>query len=259
MTPLESVLRRDRAVVLAAIAATALLAWLYLLRLAAAGDMGAAMAGMAMAAPAWTLLDALFIFLMWTVMMVGMMIPAAAPMLLIYAGVARQANARGTPFAATGWFALGYLLAWTAFAAAATLLQWLLDRAGLLTPMMASASRPLAGALLVAAGLYQFSPLKYACLGQCRSPLDFIRRAGGFRGDRAGALRLGLRHGLFCIGCCWALMILLFALGVMNVLWIAALTILVLAEKALPAGRLLPWASGAALVAAGAAMIAGLL
>jgi predicted metal-binding membrane protein len=191
---------------------------------------------------------------MWWVMMVGMMIPAAAPMILIYARVARQARGRGTPFAPSAWFALGYFVAWLGFALAATALQWSLERALLLTPMTASLTPRVGGALLIAAGLYQWTPLKDACLAYCQSPLRFIQRYG-FRGERGGAVGLGLRHGAYCIGCCWALMILLFVGGVMNLLWIAGIAALVLAEKII-AIRFIRHASGLALVAAGAALLA---
>lgn len=254
--PLESILRRDRAVVAAALAALALIAWAYLAWLAAATAMPAAMDGGVMAPELgrWSTAEFLTMLLMWSVMMVGMMTPSVAPMILIYARVARQAEARGTPFAPAGWFALGYFLAWTGFALLATSLQWALEQALLLTPMMASASPLLGGALLIAAGIYQWTPLKSACLSQCQSPLVFIQRQGGFRGDRTGSLALGLGHGAYCIGCCWALMLLLFAGGVMNLLWIAAIAALVLAEKLIP-GRLFQRATGVALVVAGAALL----
>jgi predicted metal-binding membrane protein len=263
---LERLLRRDRAVLLAAIAAIAILAWAHIIWSAvapAAHPSGAgAMEGMAGhgAGPGlapWSVADFVAMLLMWSVMMVGMMTPSAAPMILIYARVGRKAAGGGTPFAPSGWFASGYLLAWAAFALAATILQWLLEQAMLLAPMTASAGPRLGGLLLVAAGAYQWTPLKHACLTQCQSPFQFIQRHGGFRGDRGGALRLGLRHGAFCIGCCWALMLLLFVGGVMNLLWIAGIALLVLAEKVLPYGRLISRAAGAAMIAAGAALAAG--
>ena len=173
-------------------------------------------------------------------------------MILLYARVGRQARAQGKPFAATGWFAGGYLLAWTGFAALASLAQAALASAALVTPMLALTNNILGGAVLIAAGLYQWSPLKQACLGHCQAPLRFLQRHGGFRRDPAGSLRLGLKHGLYCIGCCWALMALLFVGGVMNLLWIAALSILVLLEKIVPAGLLIPRAVGLVLIAAGA-------
>jgi len=161
----------------------------------------------------------------------------------------------GKPFAATTWFVGGYLLAWIAFSLAATSAQWALERAALLTPMMTSASNILGGIVLIIAGLYQWTPLKEACLFQCQTPLAFILRHGGFRGDPAGALKLGMSHGMYCIGCCWALMALLFVGGVMNLFWIAALAILVLLEKVVPAGRIVARLAGVVFIAAGAWML----
>jgi predicted metal-binding membrane protein len=217
------------------------------------------MSEMAPAIVPWSGGDFAAMLLMWAVMMVGMMIPSAAPMILIYARVGRRAESSGKPFAAAGWFASGYLLAWTGFALMATLLQWLLEQAMLISPGTASAGPLLGGLLLIGAGLYQWTPLKDNCLASCQSPLQFIQRHGGFRGDRAGALKLGLRHGLYCIGCCWALMLLLFVGGVMNLLWIAAIAAWVLAEKLLPPGRLVSRAAGAAMIAAGAALATGMI
>jgi predicted metal-binding membrane protein len=256
-TALERAFRHDRAVVLAAIGIVTALAWAYVLwlasRMAAAGhDM--AMPGMAMMAPAiapWTAADFAWMAAMWAVMMVGMMLPSVAPMVLIYAGVARKALGQGKPFASTGWFAAGYLLAWTGFAVAATVAQMGLEQAALLSPMTMATGERLGGIVLVLAGLYQWTRLKDRCLAQCQAPLVFIQRHGGFRRDPAGALGLGVRHGLYCVGCCWALMGLLFVVGVMNVLWIAAIAGFVLLEKVVPAGRGLSRVAGAALVGAG--------
>ncbi len=175
-------------------------------------------------------------FLMWAVMMVGMMAPSAAPMILMYASVGRQGKAQGKPFAATGWFAAGYLLAWSGFSLVATFLQWVIERAAMLDSRMAIDSNLLGAIVLIAAGVYQWTPLKDVCLAQCQSPFQFLMRHGGFRDDPRGCLLLGLRHGGYCVGCCWVLMALLFVGGVMNVLWIALLALLVLLEK-LDAGR----------------------
>jgi predicted metal-binding membrane protein len=207
------------------------------------------------AAAPWAPVEFAFVFVMWAVMMVGMMTPSVAPMVLIYARVGRQAAEQGKPFAPAAFFAGGYLLVWTAFSAAAALAEWALDRALLLTPMMESASRTFGGAVLIAADVYQWLPLKDACLRQCQAPLQFMQRHSGFRRNAAGSLALGARHGLYCLGCCWALMALLFVGGVMNVLWIAVLTVIVLAEKVVP-GRLIPRLAGAGLIAAGIAMLA---
>jgi predicted metal-binding membrane protein len=249
---LESILRRDRVVIAAALAAIALLCWGYLAWLAAGP--AHSMESMAPAMSHWSAADFVVMLLMWWVMMLGMMIPAAAPMILIYARVARQARDRGTPFAPAAWFAVGYFLAWLGFALAATALQWGLENALLLSPATARVAPSAGGALLIAAGLYQWTPLKDACLAHCQSPFRFIQRHG-FSGELGGAVRLGLRHGAYCIGCCWALMILLFVGGVMNLLWIAAIAALVLAEKLIVL-RFIRHAAGIALVAAGVALLA---
>src|SRR5260370_14751847 len=233
---LEIVLRRDRAVIAAALIVLTALAWTHVMWLRddmAMGGMdmtGLRMisAGMGLMMPAsapWQPIEFIFMFMMWAVMMIGMMTPSAAPMVLLYARVGRQAAMQGKPFANSYWFFGGYLLAWVAFALVATLAQWAVQRASLLTPMMESASAIFGSALLIAAGLYQWTPLKDACLRQCQAPLQFIQRHGGFRRDAKGSLGLGFRHGAYCVGCCWTLMALLFVGGVMNLLWIAGLTI----------------------------------
>jgi predicted metal-binding membrane protein len=280
---LETVLRRDRAIVLVALAGLTATAWAYVLWLAFTMQMGDMSAGSSMSTPSnvpamdmpgmkpnagdaasmlapvlapWSLGYALFMFIMWAVMMVGMMTPSATPMVLIYARVGRQAAQQGKPFASTAWFASGYLASWIVFSILATGAQWGLERAALLTPMMASASPVFGGLVLIAAGLYQWTPLKDRCLSHCQAPLVFIQKHGGFRRDPRGALLLGLHHGSYCIGCCWALMALLFVGGVMNILWIALLAIFILAEKVIPAGKAIARVAGVALVLAGVAMVA---
>jgi predicted metal-binding membrane protein len=204
----------------------------------------------------WNAIELAFVFAMWAVMMIGMMTPSATPMILIYARLGRQAARDGEPLPASAYFAAGYLVTWIGFALAATMAQWAMERSHLLTPTMEAASDIFSGAVLIAAGLYQWTPLKDVCLRQCQAPWIFIQRHGGFRSDIAGALTLGIRHGGYCIGCCWVLMALLFVGGVMNVLWIAAITILVLAEKLIPAGRTISRTAGAALLAGGLWLIA---
>ena len=259
---IEAVLKRDRAIVAAALVVLAGLAWAYVLWLAADVDMGGmemsgfrmVPAGMTLMMPAtapWNATEFAFVFAMWAVMMVGMMTPSATPMILLYTRIGRQAAQQDKPFAASSWFAGGYLLAWTGFAIVATVAQWRLERASLLTPTMAAASGTLSGIILIAAGLYQWTPLKDACLRQCQGPLQFIQRHGGFRLDAFSSLALGARHGAYCVGCCWVLMALLFVGGVMNVLWIAALTIFVLLEKTIPGGHVVSQVSGASLFAGG--------
>ena len=266
---LERLLGRDRAIVAAALGVITALAWLYVLRLAADMDMGGMpMGGMRMTstglrmvmAPAdepWSGAEFLLMFVMWVVMMVGMMTPSVAPLVLLYAQVGRRAVLDRKPFAATACFAGGYLFTWTIFALAATTAQWALERVSLLTPEMASASATLGGVVLAAAGLYQWSPWKDGCLRQCQSPLGFLQHHGGFRRDAPGAFRLGAEHGLYCLGCCWALMALLFVGGIMNVTWIAAIAVLVLIEKITPAGRAIGRIGGIALLAAGVWLVAG--
>src|SRR6185436_16288490 len=263
---LEAVLRRDRLIVAIALGVIVALAWAYVLWLAADMDMGGMNmsgfrmipAGMGMMAPAaapWSAVEFAFVFVMWAVMMVGMMAPSAAPMILMYARVGRDGRIAGKPLAATGWFAAGYLLAWAGFSLAATLVQWMLDRETLLDARMASANILLGAIVLIAAGIYQWTPLKNACLAQCQSPFRFLMSHGGFRSNVAGCVQLGFLHGIYCIGCCWILMALLFVVGVMNVLWIALLALLVLLEKLPPWGQWIARIAGVVCVAAGVWML----
>jgi predicted metal-binding membrane protein len=263
---LEAVLRRDRLIVGSALGVIAALAWAYVFWLAADMSMGGMdmsglrmiPAGLGMMAPAaapWSAIEFALVFVMWAVMMVGMMAPSAAPMLLMYARVARQGKSAGKPLAATGWFAAGYFLAWAGFSLAATLAQWVLERAALLDARMASANVLLGAVVLIAAGIYQWTPIKNACLVQCQTPLGFLMSHGGFRSDVRGCLYLGLLHGIYCVGCGWVLMALLFVLGVMNVLWIALLALLVLLEKLTPWGRWVARLAGALCIGAGVWMV----
>lgn len=254
-------MRRDRIIIIASLVVLTVLAWLNLIRLAddmAMGGMdmtGYRMipAGQALMMPAispWQPIEFAYVFVMWVVMMVGMMTPSVTPMILVYARVGRQAVG-GRPFASVAWFVGGYFLAWIAFSLVATLSQWALERAALLTPMMATASNIVGGTLLILAGLYQWTRLKDICLSQCQAPLGFILSHGGFPVTTTRSITLGFRHGLYCLGCCWALMFLLFTLGVMNTLWIAALAILVLLEKAMPSGRVIARIAGIVFLAGG--------
>jgi predicted metal-binding membrane protein len=193
----------------------------------------------------WSGGTAMFLFVMWSVMMAGMMIPSAVPMVLVHDRVARG-NADDHALLATIAFVVAYVVVWIGFSAAATGAQWLLERVRLMSDMMASANALLSGALLIAAGLFQWSPLKYVCLSKCRSPMSFILNE--WRPGVLGAFVTGIRHGVYCLGCCWALMALLFVFGTMNLVAAAALAILVLAEKALPWGVAIARAAGAVLV-----------
>jgi predicted metal-binding membrane protein len=254
---LDTLLRHDRAVVLTSLAGVVAIAWLYLVLGAGIEmemmDMGG---GQMMAmAPAWTPGYAGLIFLMWAIMMVAMMLPSAAPTILLVAKIARNRRSAGNAVPTTGWFTVGYIVVWVGFSLAATLLQWGLDRFGLLSEAMASQSVAIAGLILVAAGLYQWTPLKQTCLRHCRSPLDFLVRY--WRKAAWGGAVIGMRHGLFCLGCCWMLMALLFVGGLMNLLWVAALALLVLIEKTLPWGGRMSRLTGAVLTVWGVVTLTG--
>ncbi len=244
--------RRDRIAIISGLLGVTALAWTYLIVMASGMDMPAAEAAgrAALKLHAWKALDFGLMFLMWAVMMVGMMLPTAIPMTLIHAAVGRKAARQAAPVAPTAAFVSGYVVMWTLFSVGATVAQFGLEQAALLSPRLVSTSPALGAALLVAAGLYQFTPLKTACLDHCRSPVHFISKH--WRPGSGGAFRMGIEHGAYCLGCCWVLMGLLFFGGVMNLLWIAAITGFVLLEKLLPAGRLASRVAGLALIALGA-------
>lgn len=244
----------ERLVAGASLAAVVALAWLYLWREAAAMHPGMAMGmGASMDMPMGMGMSVALLFLMWTVMMAGMMLPSAAPGILLYGALVRKHAERGSALPAVWIFVAGYLLAWTAFSAAAAFLQAALQHFALLDPMMASSSKPLSAALLAAAGLYQLTPLKERCLSKCREPLAFFMTH--WRSGTLGALRMGLSHGAYCVGCCAVLMLLLFAVGVMSLAWVAALAAFVLVEKLLPAGRLTARLGGVILLALAGALL----
>jgi predicted metal-binding membrane protein len=248
----EAVLRRDRLVVSAGLLTLAGLAWAYIAHLA---GMMPAHHGMAMPqAESWSVGDTAGLVIMWVVMMIAMMLPSVTPVILLFANVSRRRRVQGVLAAPVSVFALGYLLAWTVYAVLAALGQSLLHSAALLSPTMASVSPLLGGGLLMLAGVYQWLPVKGACLSHCRSPLGFFTtewREGVF-----GALTMGFRHGSYCVGCCWALMALLFVAGVMNLFWVVVIAAFVLAEKVAPHGRLVGRISGAVLVGWGLWLLA---
>lgn len=222
------------------------LSWAYLVFLSVRmSDMGSPFA-MPMTS-AWTRQDAALMWTMWSVMMAGMMLPSAAPMISAYARTIRPG--RTAPHGSTGLFVAGYLTTWSGFALLATGAQWALHDAALVNAMGVSTSRGLGAVLLLAAGAYQFTRAKQACLRQCRTPLGFLLNQ--WRNGGRGAIVMGVRHGALCVGCCWALMALLFVLGVMNLWWVALVAAVVLIEKLLPSdaftrilgGLLLVWGS----------------
>jgi len=260
---LEAIFRRDRWVTIGGIVVLTVLSWAYLFGLAAdmggmamdGGAMPAAAGAMSPRLTAWSARDFVFMFLMWSVMMVAMMLPSASPMILLHVKMHRQQGAGRDGAFGTVVFAAGYLLAWTGFSAVATFLQWSLERLALLSPMMVSTSPLLGAGLLLAAGVYQLTPVKDACLQHCRSPVQFLMHH--WRRGKGGALLMGLDHGVYCIGCCWFLMALLFVGGVMNLVWIATLAALVLLEKVLPRGKLVARLAGAGFIVAGLVVLSG--
>jgi predicted metal-binding membrane protein len=196
--------------------------------------------------------ELLLLFVMWTVMMVAMMVPAVTPLVLMFARVNRQKGG-GRVVGPAAILLLGYLLVWAGFSGLATLAQWKLHSAAILSPTIVSSSAILGGLVLVAAGLFQLSALKRACLVRCRSPLSFLMLE--WRDGRWGTLVMGLKHGAYCVGCCWLLMALLFVAGVMNLLWVAAIAVLVFVERVAPKGETLGRIAGAALIVAGIALV----
>jgi predicted metal-binding membrane protein len=248
---------RERLVISICVAAITLLAWAYLIRLArqmsASMEYDTAMAamGMTMQAP-WTALDVWLTFVMWLVMMIGMMTPSAAPLVMLFAAAASSRRERGIPLS-TATFALGYLAVWAVFSLGAALAQWGLHEAALMSPEMRTSSPWFGGAILVAAGAYQLMPIKAACLAHCRSPLGFLMTH--WRDGSYGAFHMGVRHGIHCLGCCWALMAILFAVGVMNLVWVALLAAFVLVEKLGRAGLTVSRVAAAVLVVFGLAVM----
>jgi predicted metal-binding membrane protein len=254
--------RRDRGIILLALFGLTAIAWLYLL--AMPQDMtGMAVSGsmpgmpgmetarmvMPMRAP-WPPAAFALTFAMWWIMMLGMMLPSATPMILTFAALNRNKRSRGQGFVPTSVFVAGYLIAWGGFSVVTTMAQWALDRLALLSPMLTTTNSAVGGALVILTGMYQFSPLKQACLHHCRSPFAFV--LNHWRDGWVGALRMGLAHGVYCLGCCALLMALLFVVGVMNLLWVAGIAAFVLAEKVLPGGVWIGRAGGVAMLAFGA-------
>ena len=257
---LESALKRDRMLVIAALAAVSIFAWAYTLagvgmpmnafEMTAMGDVGTVLT----TPMPWSPRYALLVYLMWLTMMIAMMLPSAAPMVLLFAAIARRQQPQAVSQPGTAAFVAGYLAVWALFSACAALAHRGLEMSGFLTPMMTPTSALVGGALLVAAGLYQMTPLKQACLRSCREPIRFLTQH--WRPGASGAARMGVVHGASCLGCCWVLMLLLFFGGVMNLYWIAGIATYVLAEKLFPRARWLSYATGAALAVWGISVLA---
>jgi predicted metal-binding membrane protein len=236
---------RDRVVIASCIVVITALAWMYLIHLSSQKMT------MPMVA-SWSATDFFFTFGMWSVMMIGMMSATAGPVLLLFSGMQKPRD--GAHENAALLFALGYLVVWVGFSALAALAQWALHEAAWLSPRMATTSSYLGGAVLLLAGAYQLTPTKSACLRQCQSPLGFLMT--NWHEGGKGALVMGLKHGKYCLGCCWALMCVLFVVGVMNLVWVAALTAFILIEKFGPRGAYFARAGGVAMIAAGILVIA---
>ena len=254
---LERLLRRDRAVVVAALTGVVLMSWLYLL-FGSGMDMHNMDAMLAPAmTPHWSPSYFAVMLIMWVIMMAAMMLPSASPMILLHATISRRRREQGGTLAATGIFAFGYAVIWAIFGVIGTSLQWALAAEAQLSPTMALTSMIAAASMLIAAGVYQWTPLKQSCLRRCRSPLDFV--LAYWREGAWGPFAMGIRHGTFCLGCCWLLMLLLFVGGVMNLLWIAGLTVFVLVEKSAPWGHWLGQVAGMVLVVWGCVALTSLL
>lgn len=243
--------RHQQWLVAAGMGAICLLSWVALLGMVGPSDRQTVPMP---APPAWDGSLLLAGVIMWSVMMVAMMLPTAAPMALGFTRIQHRLQPRGRAVGRTGLFLAGYLLAWTGFSLLAAVAQWALHAAGLMGSAMGAIDSRLAAGFLLAAGLFQWSGLKEACLTQCQSPLSFLLNQ--WRDGGSGALLMGLHHGAFCIGCCWLLMLLMFVGGVMNLLWMAAITLFVLAEKLIPGMRTMGRLTGIVLIGSGVMMLA---
>jgi predicted metal-binding membrane protein len=240
-------LKSERTIVIVGLVGVVSLSWLYILTGAGMEmpDMTSA-AGMMGMQTDWSASYFMLMLFMWWVMMLAMMLPSAAPMILLYSAVNSKNREHGNAFVPTGIFVAGYMITWGVFSFLATILQWALVEAALLSPVMASTSVWFGAGLLISAGIYQFTPLKQACLKHCQSPLTFLMNH--WRLGRQGAVIMGLEHGVYCLGCCWMLMGLLFFGGVMNLFWIAGLAVFVLIEKPLVIGSWINRIGGALLI-----------
>lgn len=258
---IEIIVKRDRLIVIVGLVAVVALSWFYILSGAGMNMTIFEMMSINDDAPAllmqpavWTSSYAFFMFFMWWVMMIAMMIPSASPMILLFAAINRKHRTEGNPFVSTGVFAFAYIIAWGGFSLLATALQWGLEQVGLMSALMVATNGLFSGLVIIAAGVYQLSPQKHAFLSQCSTPIQFI--AHHWEKGTTGALRMGFKHGLYCLGCCWTVMALLFVGGVMNLFWIVGLAIYVLLEKTIPEGHRLGSIGGIGLIGWGIWMFA---
>jgi predicted metal-binding membrane protein len=265
---LESVLRRDRTIVGGALIGMVLLSWTYVLAGAGTGMPALSMSGLPTATHLsspiavmqplpWTVGYSMVVFVMWWLMMLAMMLPSAAPMILLFAALTRKGHEAGAPYIGAGLFGSGYLAVWGGFSVLAVTLQWQLDSIALLSPMMLTTSMALGALLLIGAGVWQFTPVKHTCLRHCRSPAEFLTQH--WRKGRTGAFQMGVQHGAYCLGCCWTMMLLLFYGGIMNIYWIAGLSILTLVERIAALSRWVTGLVGVTLIVWGGTLLAHLI
>jgi len=254
--PLEYILKRDRIIVITGLIIISILAWLYVIylyRQMEVMNMGALFFAMPMT-PKWTSTDFILMFLMWLVMMIAMMPPSVAPLILLFTKVNRQRKNQQSPFVNTSYLFIGYFMVWGGFSLVATLLQWLLQQASWLNPDMIITNKVFGSIILIAAGVFQFTPLKQTCLDFCKSPLEFIYKH--WKEGKKGAIKMGIQNGIYCVGCCWVLMVLLFVSGVMNILWVALIALFVLIEKVSAKSKWISFFAGALLIIYGVLVIA---
>ena len=252
---LEYLIKKDRIVIISGLFFITILSWLYIIYLynqMVYMDMNALFFAMPMT-PEWTATDFILLFLMWLVMMIAMMTPSVAPLILIFATVNRQRRQQDRPFVNTFYLMTGYFLVWAAFSFAATSLQWLLQQISMLNPEMKTTSKILGSAILILAGIFQFTPLKQTCLKHSRSPLGFVLHH--WKEGKQGALKMGIENGFYCVGCCWMLMVLLFVAGIMNLLWVALIALFVLVEKISPGIKWIPYVAGLVLIVYGVLLL----
>lgn len=248
---LENILKRDRFIIISGILLITILAWTYIIYLYQQMN-SMNMESLFLAMPMnseWTATDFALMFLMWSVMMIAMMMPSAAPLILIFAMVNRNREPQQQPLVPTAYFLLGYLLVWMGFSLVATSLQWYLQYLDLLSPEMKTTNHLLGGIILTAAGIFQFTPLKKTCLTHCRTPVDFIHHH--WKEKTGGVIQMGITHGIYCLGCCWILMALLFVAGIMNLLWVVLIALFILVEKVFPSQKLITALGGITLIVLG--------
>jgi predicted metal-binding membrane protein len=252
---LEYLLRRDRLFIIGGLFLITLLSWFYIIYLyhqMVYMDMNALFFAMPMT-PEWTVVDFILLFFMWLVMMIAMMTPSVAPLILIFAKVNRQRRQQQHPFVNSIYLMTGYFLIWATFSLVATSLQWLLQQVSLLNPEMKTTNKILSSVILIMTGIFQFTPLKQTCLKYCRTPFDFV--LNHWEEGSTGALRMGIKNGFYCVGCCWMLMVLLFVAGIMNLLWVALIALFVLLEKISPRAKWIPYVAGLFLIVYGVLLL----